>query len=401
MLTAFQSNRLIGALLMVSGCCIGAGMLGLPLMTATAGLFPTLGAFVISWLFMAATGLLLLEANLWFGEGVNLMTLTERILGRGARLPVALLFVFLFYCLLVAYLVGGGALIAESFERFLGLHLSPYAGSIGLVIVFGVTLLLGTHQVDLFNRVLMVGLAVSFVALIALGIPHVQIEHLRNANWGYAVPALPAMIISFGYHNLVPSLTTYLKGNLRQLRIAIIAGSAIPLFIYLMWEGVILGILPQGQSLEASIDSGAMVTTLLRDAVGSSYVVDLLQAFAFFALVTSFLTVSLSFVDFLADGLHVKKTARGTTALVSLVLIPPLILSFLYPAIFLSALNYAGAFGAVILFGIIPVLMVWKGRYRDHMSGQRLVPGGKGILLLIGAFGLFVFLMQLKNELGV
>lgn len=391
-MSSFQ--KVTGAVLLVAGCCTGAGMLGLPLVTATAGFFPSLIAFIVSWLFMAATGLLLLETNLWFGQGINLMTLTQKTLGNKAKILVALLFSFLFYCLNVAYLGGGGALISE------GLGIAPYIGSLLLVAVFGVVIFFGTHQVDLLNRFLMAGLAVSYAGLVLAGVPCCKGENLTHAAWGSAIFALPAMIISFGFHNLVPSLTDYLEGNERHLRIAIIAGSAIPLAIYLLWEGIILGLLPPGEVTQGAIDSGAMVTTLLQKAVGNSYIVDLMRAFAFFALVTSFLAVALSFVDFLADGLKVKKTVSGSLFLVSLVLLPPLVFSYIYPDIFLKALNYAGAFGAVILFGIIPILMVWQGRYSKGRTERPLVPGGKATLVVLGAFAIFIFLMQLTLELG-
>jgi tyrosine-specific transport protein len=399
-LQMIRSHRLFGAILLVAGCCIGAGMLGLPLVTAAAGFFPTTVAFVASWLFMAATGLLLLEVNLWFGTG-NLMSLADRTLGKGARFFVGFLYLFLFYCLMVAYLAGGGVLITEYAGQIAGLEMSAYAGSCILVLLFGFFVFRGTRAVDLFNRLLMAGLAVSYAGLVLLGLPHMHAEHLMRSNWGYAIPALPAMIISFGYHNLVPSLTEYLEGNVRELRLAVIAGSAIPLIIYLIWNSLILGILPPGQEIQAAIDSGAMVTTLLKEAVGKSYVVDLMRVFAFLALVTSFLAVALSFVDFLADGMAVKKTKKSAFFLVSLVLMPPLVFTYIYPSLFLKALNYAGAFGAVILFGVIPVVMVWKGRYRDKQKGVMLVPGGKIALFALGSFALFVFLMQLKNELGI
>jgi tyrosine-specific transport protein len=400
--SSFQ--KVAGGSLLIAGCCIGAGMLGLPLVTATAGFFPSVAAFILSWLFMLSTGMLLLEANLWFArevKGINLMTLTQKTLGKKAEILVAILFSFLFYCLMVAYLGGGGALISEGLERLFSLHVDPYLGSLALVAVFGLVIFLGTRQVDLLNRFLMAGLGVSYAALVMSGAPCCAPSNLTHAAWGSAIFALPAMIISFGFHNLIPSLTEYLEGNERSLRIAVLVGSAIPLAIYLLWEGVILGILPPANNLQGSIDSGAMITTLLHNAVGDSYVVDLMRAFAFFALVTSFLAVALSFVDFLSDGLKVKKTGRGSLFLVSLVLLPPLVFAYIYPAIFLKALNYAGAFGAVILFGIIPILMVWQGRYSKGRTERPLVPGGKFTLLLLGGFALFIFFMQLTLEMGV
>ena len=395
------SQRTFGAILLIAGCCIGAGMLGLPLVIAAAGFVPSSLAFIACWIFMASTGLLLLEANLWFGEGIHLMTLAERTLGKTAKVFVTLCFGFLFYCLLVAYLGGGGELIAEFLTNYFGFELNPFYGSLALVIIFGIVLYKGTAEVDVVNRLLMIGLGLSYTGLVVLGVPHVHLEDLKGCAWECTIPALPAMIVSFGYHNLVPSLTTYLKGNARQLRLAIIIGSAIPLIFYLIWDGIILGMLASHQDLQGAIDSGSMITKLVRETIGSSLVADLMHFFAFFALVTSFLGVSMSFVDFLADGLKIKKTHSGSFVLVSLVLLPPCIFAYLYPSIFLTALNYAGAFGAVLLFGVIPVLMVWKGRYRENRVGLRFVPGGKVSLIALGAFALFVFFMQLKNELGI
>lgn len=371
-------------------------MLGLPLVVAQGGFIPSSIAFIVCWAFMATTGLLLLEANLWFGDGIHLMTLAERTLGKGAKAFVALNFGFLFYSLIVAYLAGGGQLIAEFLIHFFGVEIDPFVGSLALVLVFGVVLYLGTAKTDRVNRLLMLGLGLAYGGLVLLGIPHTHLAHLTKSSWSYALPALPAMIISFGFHNLIPSLTTYLHGDMKRLRFSILVGSAIPLLLYLIWDGVIIGMLNS-----QTIDSGTMITKLLKETVGSSLVVDLMHLFALFALVTSFLAVALSFVDFLADGMKIEKNASGTLLLVCLVLVPPCIFSYIYPAIFLTALNYAGAFGAVVLFGMIPVLMVWKGRYKEKRPLKPLVPGGMLTLAAVMAFAVFVFCMQLINELGV
>ncbi len=392
-------NRLIGAILMIAGCCIGAGMLGIPLVTLSAGFIPSVAAFVISWLFMASTGLLLLEVNLWFGTNVNLMTLTEGTLGKKAKWLVAFLFLFLFYCLMMAFLSAGGALVAELSSAIIGTSISPGWGNGILAVVFGSVIFMGSRQVDLVNRVMMLGLAICYITLVSLGFSHVEQRNLESTHWLAVFPAFPAMAISFGYHNLVPSLTEYLKGHVRYLKIAIVVGSALPLAIYLLWDGLILGILPQTEEIALAVQSGDMVTTLLRRTIGSSYVADIVEYFAFFALVTTFITVGLSFVDFLADGLKIKKTPVGSLWLVLMVLLPPLFFSYYHPNLFLMALNYAGAFGTVILFGIIPVMMVWKGRYYEKKIGPRLLPGGKLSLVLIFAFAAFVFAMQLWSEI--
>ncbi len=151
---------------------------------------------------------------------------------------------------------------------------------------------------------------------------------------------------------------------------------------------------PLSQFKEA-LNQGEIATEALKEAVGVSWILDVAQAFAFFAIMTSFLSVALSFVDFLADGLKIKKTPVGKLILATLVLGPPFLCAMIYPTIFLIALNIAGGFGAVILFGILPALMVWKGRYSYRWDYPQLVPGGKVVLIGVIAFALGIMVLQL------
>src|ERR1700733_232103 len=110
--TAEKSGSLPGAILLISGCCIGAGMLGLPVLSALAGFVPSLCMFLLSWLFMTATALLLLEVNLQFKEEVNIVSMAEKTLGLPGKLAAWGCFLFLFYAIGVAYLAGSGDLIS-------------------------------------------------------------------------------------------------------------------------------------------------------------------------------------------------------------------------------------------------------------------------------------------------
>ncbi len=393
-----RSNfRVLGATLLIAGCCIGAGMLGLPVLTALGGFRPTCILFVFCWLFMAATGLLLLEVNLWFKEEVNLVTMASKTLGPIGGLFAWLLFAFLFYSLMVAYVSASGQLIADSLHELTGFQISEWTGSLFLTILFGVFLYLGTSTVDKINRLLILGLAFSYFILVGIGTSHVRIDLLSHVDWSAAVLAIPAMIISFGFHNLVPSLFNYLDRDVKKMRFSILAGSAIPLLIYLMWEWLILGLIPLegANGFKTALDQGNMATRALRGIVGSAWIADLAEAFAFFAIVTSFLSVSLSFVDFLADGLHIKKNAPGKIKLCTLSLAPPFLFSLIYPGIFLKALSYAGAFGAVVLFGIMPALMVYSGRYLKKYKGPALLPGGRFTLCVLFILSAAVVCLEL------
>ena len=53
-------------------------------------------------------------------------------------------------------------------------------------------------------------------------------------------PARVPRISAFTFHNMVPSLLSYL-GTARRVATAIVLGSLAPLVMYILWEGVILG----------------------------------------------------------------------------------------------------------------------------------------------------------------
>lgn len=386
-----NTGSFIGAVLLIAGCCIGAGMLGLPVLSSTAGFIPSVFTFIICWLFMLATGLLVLEVNLWYHHESNIVTMAEKTLGAFGKAISWFVFLFLFYSLMVTYLTASGSLLTDFIAQLTGFKLHPGIGSLLVSVPFGILIYFGTYAVDRFNRILMAGLLVSYLLLITTGFTEINFSLLDRANWSQMGLVVPAAILSFGFHNLVPSLRNYLHGDVKALKWAFVIGSAIPLLIYLVWEMLILGLVPLDEFRNA-LDHGKMATQALTDAVGLTWVADVAQIFAFFAIITSILGVSLSFVDFLSDGLKIKKTATGKIALICLVIVPPSIFGMLHPDIFLMALSYAGGFGAVILFGILPALMVWKGRYYQNIDSPRLVPGGKLMLLLIIVFSLFVMM---------
>jgi tyrosine-specific transport protein len=124
------------------------------------------------------------------------------------------------------------------------------------------------------------------------------------------------------------------------------------------------------------------------------------QGLAFFAILTSFLAQALSLVHFLADGLKVKKKARKLFAMSSGASSATDPFPYI-PQLFFKALNFAGGICAVVLFGILPVLMVWIGRYRKEQFSVYEMPGGKVMLGTIFSLAGFIFIFQLGCMFGL
>ena len=401
---AIQTNsitKVIGACLLVTGSCIGAGMLGMPVLTADVGFYPSIIMFFVCWAFMTATGLLLLEVNLWFKREVSIISMVENTLGKTGKIVAWGTYLFLFYCLTVAYVSGSGALFSNFFMDTFSIEIPIFVGSLLFILLFGMLVYYGTQAVDQFNRLLMFGLVISYILLVILGSQVIQPELLTRKNWSVAPFVIPAMVITFGFHNLVPSLTTYLNRNEGHLKKVFLIGSLLSLGVYLIWQRVMLGIVSfEGTGgMQEALSHGEIATQALRRAVGKAWIVDIAEYFAFFAIVTSFLGVALSFVDFLFDGLKLEKTKENKIFLCSLVLVPPFIIAIFYPNIFLTALSVAGGFGAVILFGVLPVLMAWRGRYILQFKGKHLLPGGKVMLMILLLFSIAVIGITVFQQL--
>jgi len=381
-------KHVLGGTLLVAGTSIGAGMLALPVVTAFGGFFPALLVYFLCWLFMTCTGLLFLELCLKLPPDANLVTMATTYLGRSGKIFAWILYLFLFYSLSIAYVSGGGGLL----QSWLGGEI--WVSQILFVLVLGSCVYVGARMVDRLNFALMAGLIVTYFSFVVFGLPHVNLAHLQTSNWNATLFALPVVFTAFSYQGIIPSLTAYLKRDARRIRIAIIGGTTIAFCIYVLWEFLILGIVPVESLLQAK-ELGQTAVAPLKDHVAAASISAIGQAFAFFAISTSFLGVTLGLIDFLADGLTMPKKGMRKLFLALLTFVPPLIVSLTNPHVFILALVFAGGVGCALLLGFLPTLMTWVARYRGEGHGGPIqLAGGKFLLSLLFLFVLFELVME-------
>lgn len=386
-----QTGSTLSAVLLVAGTCIGGGMLALPVGTGVSGFFPSMLMMIICWFAMTVTALLLLEVSLWLDEGAHIITMTSRFLGKWGKAISWVLYLFICYASLVAYTAGGGLQITHFLEHVSGWTITKAAGCTLFVIVFGILIDLGTHLVGRINALLFGGMIAAYVGIVAAGMSEVKIENLLHSHWPTTTLAIPLLLTSFSFQTMVPSLTPYLKRNPQALRYSVIIGTTIALIVYAVWEWLVLGIIPvRGDNgLLTALAKGEPATSFIRAATSMTWIALVAEFFAFFALVTSFLGIGMGLLDFLSDGLKIPNQGKGKAFLGLLIAVPTLFFAVFFERAFLVALDASGGYGDSILNGIIPVLMVWIGRYHYKMNSQFRVPGGKP--LLIGVLLFFVF----------
>lgn len=389
-------GHVLGGALLIAGTTIGVGMLALPVVTGAGGFLPAITIYILCWLFMLCTGLLLLEACTWMPKDSNLITMATRLLGPIGKNVCWVVYLFLFLTVMIAHLVGGGAILSE-------ISGNTMPASVALVfytLLFSPIVYFGTKWVDRTNITLLLGVAVSYFLFIGFSYSHVNLDLLKHTNWPKAWLALPVLFSAFTFQVIIPTLMTYMDRNVKKVRLSIILGSSIPLVVYLVWELLILGIVPpEGpQGLIEAAKLGKTAVMPLKHFVGSPLLFSVGKAFAFFTMTTSYIALALAYFDFLADGLRIKKVGFNKVLLCIAVFVPPAIVGLTYPHIFISALSYAGGISCAILFGLFPPLMVWIGRYVKKYQYRPQLPGGKATLSILILFVIAELVLEIVQE---
>jgi tyrosine-specific transport protein len=370
-------------------------MLALPVISSFAGFLPSFVLLAACWFFLFVTALILLDVNLAFPGEVNLITMAGRTLGIAGKVVCWVTYLLLLYSLTAAYIAGSSPLFLQFVKWTTGWDAPTWIGPFPLLFLFGLFVYLGTQVVDWVNRLLMLGLIFAYCLLVAFLPPHIQPDLLQHIDAKAIWIAIPVVFTSYGFHIIIPTLTTYLHHDVKKLRLTLFVGSLIPFVVYALWELLILGVIPlQGEhGLIVTYLNGETGVASLSHILHNSWITTVANAFSFFAIVTSFLGVSLSLSDFLTDGFHMKRFSLGREFACLLTFIPPLIFVLAYPSGFIMALQFAGIFVAILLCAL-PALMAW------NLSTYRTLPR-RALLVVVILLSLFAIGIDILGEVGV
>lgn len=352
-----MDSKLIGGILLIVGTSIGAGMLGLPLATASLGFVGSLFLLLACWVLMTFSAFLILEVNLLMPDNSNLISMAKATLGKSGQAVAWAVTLLLLYSILCAYISGGSDLFHNLMLQR-KYEFSTALSAILFTFIFGSVVYMGIRAVDYVNRGLMFLKLGSYLLLVLFLMPLISVSHLEAMQLKH-VPWMLAIMVSvtsFSYANIIPSLRIYFQSDAKKLKKAIFIGSLIPLICYIFWDAVIMGIIPMEHPLQSTSD---LVNTVTHMA-GSHSVTVFVKLFTSICVVTSFLGVGLSLMDFLADGLNLSSVGSARVSIFALAFLPPLFVALYFPNIFIKALHYAGIY-CVILFVTLPAAMAWSG----------------------------------------
>lgn len=389
--------KLLGGILLVVGTTIGAGMLALPIATAQLGFWGSTVLLIGCWMVMTACAFLFLEVNLWLPPNSNLVSMAGATLGKAGQGVTWVVYLVLLYSIICAYIAGGGDLFHYILATS-GVNISQAAASILFTLLFGSVVYMGIRSVDYVNRGLMFGKLGALLLLICFILPFISSNNLNSGEFKHIVApsSLTVTAVSFACLMIIPSLRTYFGTDIKTLRKAVLLGTLIPLICYIAWDMVIMGVVPLDgvpglRPMLSSNNTNSDLVAALTSILQKDTITVLTKFFTSICMATSFLSVSLSLSDFLADGLKIKKQGLVGNAIVfSATFLPPVALVLFYPNAFLLGLQYAGI-SVFILMILLPPIMAWVGRYHKDFSREHYeFPANK---LMLAGLILFAALM--------
>lgn len=407
-----KQHSLFGGAMIIAGGTIGAGMLANP--TSTAGVW-FLGSLVLlayTWFCMTSSGLMLLEANLHYPTGASFDTIVKDLLGQGWNVINGLSVAFVLYILTYAYITSGGGITEGFINQLLSseqhtVQIGRVSGSLIFCLVLAVFVWFSTKAVDRFTTVLIGGMVIAFILSVAGLISSVKVEVLFDSMvqgeqqyLPYMLGALPVCLVSFGFHQNVPSLVKYYERDANRVMKSVFFGTAIALAVYVLWQLAVQGNLPRAEFAPV-IEKGGDIAVLLQALskyIQTDFIALALRFFAYLAIATSFLGVTLGLFDYIADLCKFDDSRSGRTKTALITFLPPLLLSLAFPFGFVLAIGYAGL-AATIWAVIVPALLAKTSR-RKFAQSNYLVYGGNFMIYFVILFGLLNIAAQLAMQFG-
>lgn len=318
------------------GTIVGLGMFGIPYTVSKAGFF-------VGILYLLALGAVFIVLHLIQGEIANrdsenhrLTGFVEKYLGKTWKKAIGAMIILSAYSALLAYIIVGGKFLSSVFGNFL----DPRVMSLIFWLILSVCVWFGLKTIGEIELV-MTGLLLLFVVILFFaGSQSIDFQNFPKFN----LPELflPYGVILFAYSGFVaiPEIRGILKNDAKKLKFSIIAGSLIPIVVYIIFTVTVVGVSGIYTTEEA-------IKGLERDL--GSLIAWIGSAFGVLAIATSYLVLGVNLKNTFENDWKLRKDISGflTTFI-------PIFLFIALTQDFIKVISFAGAvIGAPIAISVI------------------------------------------------
>jgi tyrosine-specific transport protein len=366
------------AIATLTGCVIGAGILGIPYVVVRAGFWTGMLVILALGLVTLLVHLLVGEVTLRSSKCMQLAGYAEKYLGWKGKYLMTASMVIGVYGALIAYTIGVG----QSLQAILGGSYWLWAVLFYVLmswLIYGSIGILGQSELIMESIKFII---FTIILAVLFSSPQFFIERFIGFSWETLL--LPFGVVLFAYIGTaaIPEMREEMKVCRLLTRRAIIFGSIIPIVVYLLFAAAVVGVTGIGTTEVATIGVGVMLG-------GFAFI--LLHAFAILAMATSFISLGYAlkemyWIDF--------RLPHGESW--ALTMFVPFALFVAGIQSFVRTLEIAGTFAGGIA-GITVALMHAKAKKRSERKPEfsvRINWIGYAVLIAVFVIGMVYELLS-------
>ncbi len=343
-------NSQFKAIAILVGTTIGAGIFGVPYVISKIGFLP--GLFYILIL-----GGLILILNLVYSEIVlrtpgdhQFSGYAQIYLGKKTKslqILSMLSFFISMYGAFLAYLVG----ISEFCNLLFGGGNSILWGIVFFIFA-AIVIHLGLKAISYFGLIFVSFLLCLFVLFFILGAGKIEIANLNTFYPAFLLLPYGVILFALSGNSVIPEMEEVLRQDPQKMKKAVIIGSLIPVFVYILFAFLIVGICGKFTSEDAM--SGLLIFL-------PTWISKLGACIGIFTMASSFLTIT-----YILKEAWFRDLKQSLSMSFSLACLPGLLLFLAGARSFIGILDFSGAVSGG-LSGIL-ILIMWK---KAKESGKR------------------------------
>lgn len=364
-------NKTYQAVSSLIGTIIGVGIFALPFVVAKIGFWA--GIFYLFFL-----GGLNLITNLIYGELIlrtpgdhQLTGYVNIYLGKKGKVFATLALFLSLYGALLAYLIKIGEFLTLIFKG------EPLVWSLIFFTIAFLIILLGIKTVAIFEGFSVFGLLLLILVLGFVGFPEINVLNFASpTNLSYFFLPFGVILFALAGSSVIPEMEEILREEPQNLKKAIFWGSTIPVFIYLFFVIVVMGI-------SGSATSDDAISGLIGYL--PEWIIVLGAGIGVLAIITSYLTLGYVLEEVWFRDFKIKRPFS-----VVLASFPALFLFLVGAKSFVAVLEFSGAISG----GIIGILIL-----SAFEKAKKL--GKREPVYIIKVPKLFLFLFYLIFFLGI
>ena len=245
--------KILKAASILIGTIIGVGIFGLPYIAKESNLY-----LVIFYLLVL--GLLTTTVHWFYAEIIISSRSKERLISYikkylGEKYSLVAKFTVLFSLLgaLLAYIIVSGIFI----EALFGIN--HLWGSLLFFVLGSVAIFLGLKTVSWLELIMTAFLLLIMLVLTATSFPYINLDNFLSFNFNNFFLGYGVVLFALAGLTAIPEMAELLRHNRRELKISVILGTLLPVFLFIVFTAIVFGVTGKETTPEALIGLGRSI----------------------------------------------------------------------------------------------------------------------------------------------